>query len=81
MIGAIARAEQQDAAQRQRQGERDDVQHRLATLTPRQREVLGHVVAGRLNKQIAGDLGTMVRPATRDGETRRLRCRVAGSDG
>src|SRR5262245_23825748 len=32
---------------------------RLAALTPREREVLGHIVAGRLNKQIAGHLGTV----------------------
>jgi len=31
---------------------------RFATLTPREREVMEHVVAGRLNKQIADDLGT-----------------------
>ncbi len=31
---------------------------RLATLTPRELEVMEHVVAGRLNKQIAADLGT-----------------------
>ena len=31
---------------------------RLATLTPREREVMEHVVAGKLNKQIAADLGT-----------------------
>jgi FixJ family two-component response regulator len=31
---------------------------RLATLTPREREVMEHVVAGRLNKQIAAELGT-----------------------
>lgn len=30
---------------------------RLGTLTPREREVLAHVIAGRLNKQIAADLG------------------------
>jgi FixJ family two-component response regulator len=30
---------------------------RLSTLTPREREVMALVVAGRLNKQIAGDLG------------------------
>jgi len=30
---------------------------RLATLTPREREVFERVVDGRLNKQIAGDLG------------------------
>ncbi len=29
-----------------------------ATLTPREREVMAHVVAGKLNKQIAADLGT-----------------------
>ena len=31
---------------------------RLARLTPREREVMEHVVAGKLNKQIASDLGT-----------------------
>ena len=33
-------------------------QERLACLTPREREVLGHVIAGKMNKQIAADLGT-----------------------
>ena len=32
---------------------------RLETLTPREREVLQHVARGRLNKQIAYDLGTV----------------------
>ena len=31
---------------------------RFSTLTPREREVMEHVVAGKLNKQIAADLGT-----------------------
>ena len=31
---------------------------RFASLTPREREVMAHVVAGKLNKQIAADLGT-----------------------
>jgi FixJ family two-component response regulator len=43
------------------QTERDELavlQERLASLTPREREVLGHVVVGKMNKQIATDLGT-----------------------
>lgn len=43
------------------QAERDELtvlRERLASLTPREREVLGHVVAGKMNKQIAADLGT-----------------------
>jgi FixJ family two-component response regulator len=42
-----------------------DQQHELSTLhdrytrlTPRERQVMAHVVSGRLNKQIAADLGT-----------------------
>ena len=31
---------------------------RLAQLTPREREVFAHVIAGKLNKVIASDLGT-----------------------
>ena len=38
--------------------ELDSIQAKIRTLTPREREVLTHVVAGRLNKQIAGELGT-----------------------
>ena len=36
-------------------------QERLATLTAREREVLDHLVAGRLSKQIASDLGISLR--------------------
>ena len=34
------------------------LKERLASLTPREREVLGHVIAGKRNKQIAAHLGT-----------------------
>ena len=44
---------------RQDREDRAVVDRLLATLSPREREVLMHVVAGRLNKQIAGDLGTV----------------------
>ncbi|MEY9341619.1 response regulator transcription factor [Bradyrhizobium elkanii] len=44
---------------RQRSSELESIEAKIRTLTPREREVLSHVVAGRLNKQIAGDLGTV----------------------
>jgi FixJ family two-component response regulator len=59
LLAAIARAEEQDAMSRQAQAELASIQAKIMTLTPREREVLPHIVAGRLNKQIAGDLGTV----------------------
>ena len=59
LLAAVARARQLDAQVRQSRSESASIEARLATLTPREREVLTHVVAGRLNKQIAGDLGTV----------------------
>jgi FixJ family two-component response regulator len=50
----------QEASRRERQSGADRaIIARLMTLTPREREVLELVVAGKLNKQIAGDLGTV----------------------
>ena len=34
----------------------DEIEERMARLSRREREVMGHVIAGRLNKQIAADL-------------------------
>jgi FixJ family two-component response regulator len=59
LVEAIARAEKQDAKFRQARAEAAAIAAKLARLTPREREVLTHVVAGRLNKQIAGYLGTV----------------------
>lgn len=59
LLEAIRRAEERDAEARRRLSELEVVQAKLRTLTPREREVLIHVVAGRLNKQIAADLGTV----------------------
>jgi len=42
--------------ERLRRAANDEVSTRLASLSAREREVMGHVVAGRLNKQIASDL-------------------------
>src|ERR1043165_4207660 len=59
LLAAIARAERRDHEARQDYAEVTAIQARVKTLTPREREVMTHVVAGRLNKQIAGDLGTV----------------------
>jgi len=59
LLDAIARAEHQDAGTRQTSAEVAAIEAKIATLTPRERQVLTHVIAGRLNKQIAGDLGTV----------------------
>ena len=59
LFEAVSRAEARDAESRRLHSEMESIQAKVATLTPREREVLIHVVAGRLNKQIAGDLGTV----------------------
>lgn len=51
---ALRRASEQHALSEELASRRG----RLASLTPREREVLGHVIAGKMNKQIAADLGT-----------------------
>jgi FixJ family two-component response regulator len=58
LFEAVSRAEALDAESRRLHSELESMQAKVRTLTPREREVLTHVVAGRLNKQIAGDLGT-----------------------
>jgi RNA polymerase sigma factor (sigma-70 family) len=57
LLPAIRAAIERDAVARREQAELSEIRARLDTLTPRERELLEHVVAGKLNKQIAGDLG------------------------
>jgi FixJ family two-component response regulator len=59
LLAAVGAAIEKNRALRQEQAELSEIRARLATLTPREREVLEYVVAGKLNKQIAGDLGTV----------------------
>ena len=59
LLNAVLVAIEKDRLQRHARAETSDIQQRLATLTPREREVLQHLITGQLNKQIAADLGTV----------------------
>jgi FixJ family two-component response regulator len=39
----------------------DKINNRLKTLTPREHDILNQVVSGRLNKEIASELGITIR--------------------
>jgi len=58
LLDAIHQALDRDRVARQRQAELAELLARYASLTAREREVMGLVVSGMLNKQIASDLGT-----------------------
>ena len=57
LLAAIRAAIERDTVARREQAKLSEIRARLDTLTPREREVLEHVVSGKLNKQIAGDMG------------------------
>ena len=58
MLDAIHQAVQRDCVNRKHQAEIAEQRARYDMLTQREREVLGLVVSGLLNKQIASELGT-----------------------
>jgi FixJ family two-component response regulator len=58
LLDAIHQALERDRATRQQQSELTELQKRYESLTAREREVMGLVVSGMLNKQVAFDLGT-----------------------
>jgi FixJ family two-component response regulator len=58
LLDAIQQALELDRVTRQRQEELADLQRRYDMLTAREREVMGLVTAGMLNKQVASDLRT-----------------------
>jgi FixJ family two-component response regulator len=57
LVDAIQSAVERDRAVRQERAELETLRERLASLTPREREVLPLVVSGLLNKQAAAELG------------------------
>ena len=58
LLDAIHQALDRDRVARQQQSELAELRTHYESLTAREREVMGLVVSGRLNKQIAFDLGT-----------------------
>jgi FixJ family two-component response regulator len=56
LLGAIGAAIARSRTALRRHGEQEALRDRYATLSRREREVMQLVVAGRLNKQIAGEL-------------------------
>jgi FixJ family two-component response regulator len=57
LLTAVRAAIERDTVVRREQAKLSEIRARLDTLTSREREVLEHVVSGKLNKQIAGDMG------------------------
>jgi FixJ family two-component response regulator len=58
LLDAIQQGLERDRAARRQRADTAELRRRFDSLTPREREVMRHVVAGLLNKQIAGELGT-----------------------
>jgi FixJ family two-component response regulator len=58
LLDAVRQALSRDGDTRRQRADTLELRERLGTLTPRERQVFAFVVAGLLNKQIAGELGT-----------------------
>ncbi|HSY42832.1 MAG TPA: response regulator [Candidatus Acidoferrum sp.] len=56
VLAAIERAFERETQERQERGRLRDLRHRFHDLSERELEVLGHVVQGKMNKEIAADL-------------------------
>lgn len=61
LLQIIQRCLEQDRQHRERKQLSDNTSHRLASLTPREREVMQLVVAGKLNKLIADQLNISIK--------------------
>ncbi len=58
LLTAIHEAIQRDRAARRQHADLRELRDRYHALTPREREVMGRVISGLLNKQVAAELGT-----------------------
>jgi FixJ family two-component response regulator len=58
LLDAVRQAIDRDRLRRAEERDLTDLRDRFTGLTPRERDVMAWVVSGRLNKQIAGELGT-----------------------
>ena len=58
LLSVVTQAIARNVEARERHAELRELQRRAASLTPREREVMVLVVRGRLNKQVAAELGT-----------------------
>src|SRR6187431_91689 len=57
MLDAVTVALERDTQRRSQSAAKEDLRARYETLTAREREVMGHVTAGLMNKQVAGLIG------------------------
>jgi FixJ family two-component response regulator len=57
MLDAVTTALERDAQHRVEAATRDDIRAQYETLTAREREVMGHVTGGLMNKQVAALIG------------------------
>jgi FixJ family two-component response regulator len=57
MIDAVTAAVERDRQRREQDGATADVRNRFASLSPREQQVMSLVTAGKMNKQVAFDLG------------------------
>jgi FixJ family two-component response regulator len=57
LLDAVNAGIERNRAQRREAAVMDDLRQRFAALTPREREIMALVILGRMNKQIAGELG------------------------